>query len=64
MNCPACHKPLSKRQQRELSQLQWFKLQTAYWCTAWHRELEHANRVERELNELKRKRRKIKASEY
>ena len=64
MNCPACHKPLTKKYRRSLNPIQWERLLSAYWMTAWHRELEHANRIETELNELNRKRRKVKASEY
>ena len=66
MNCPACHKPLSKKYRRTLNPLESAKFQGVYWMTAWLREVHNSDRIERELNGLKRKwkRRKVKASEY
>ena len=47
--CPACRKPLSKKYMRSLSPLEWEKHQTAYWMTAWQREVHQKDSIKREL---------------
>lgn len=50
--CFACKTRLSKTHLRALPEKEWMKLQVSYWMTAWHKELDRANDLQKENAEL------------
>lgn len=53
--CPCCRQPLSKRKRRELSPLQWEKLQAASWMRAWEIAREALRLTQREFLQYQHK---------